>query len=641
MALAAGIFFSDHFLSDKNTVVWWLGGCLFLTVALMVWTHLRVSYRYRFVFGVFSCLSFGLVGAMLTQLEKEKVGYEWPGDNRVYIGMLEEPPVRTARSWQLTVEVEAARDTSLGWRRVGRKAIVYQIPDSTCKPLSVGDRICFYARMTGTSVQAASPVGFDYESHLVRRGIGGVSTLYPGRLMVLPADDRGSIPFRLKALLWREHIVSVFHSWQLSPDVQAVVAALTVGDKRGLSSDLKSSYNASGTSHVLALSGLHVGLLSAILLFVLSPLRRITGGRWLLVTISVCTLWLFAFLAGLSPSVVRAVCMFSFYEVAFILSENRFSGFYPLVLTTFCMLVYCPFYLFDASFQLSFVAVFSIFSFYPYLSRLINIRYGVLRFFYNAISLSFSAQLGTLPLVLYYFGAFPVYFLLANIVVTPLVLCVLLFTLLALALSCLSLLTGYLLFPLDWSVRLLNAIMEWVSSLPGAQITSVHISIVQSVLMLFSLYGLALLLSKFSFRRMVCMLFGLDMLLVSMFIDNFYHQEILLFYHKSVYIRSNHEQSKLASKHNIYKVKNLQIGLMDDARWRGLVSSDRMTLHYVYLCNGYRGKITDLLSLFNVQTVIFDSGLNEKYKKRLKKECDEFGIGYIDLSGKGSYSILL
>ena len=184
--------------------------------------------------------------------------------------------------------------------------------------------------------------------------------LYPGKLMVLPADEGVQMSLKQKALRWRERVVSVFRSWQLTPDVQAVIAALTVGDKSGLSSDLKSSYSAAGTSHVLALSGLHVGLLSAILLLVLSPLRWVRGGRWLLVGVSVCVLWLFAFITGLSPSVVRAVSMFTFYEVAFILSESRFSGFYPLVLTAFCMLVYCPFYLFDVSFQLSFVAVFSL-----------------------------------------------------------------------------------------------------------------------------------------------------------------------------------------------------------------------------------------------------------------------------------------
>jgi len=373
MALAVGIFFSDCFLSERNTVVWCLAGCLLLAVALMVWAHRNGGYRFRFTFGVLSLVAFGLLGAMLTQQEKRKVQYDWPIDEATYIGTLAEAPVRKARSWQLTLNVEAVRDSLLGWVPVDKKAVVYQMPDSTCKPLVIGDRICFNVRMSSPSVESSQSVGFDYGNHLLRSGVGGRAVLYPGKLLVLSADEGVQMSLKQNALRWRERVVSVFRSWQLSPDVQAVVAALTVGDKSGLSSDLKSSYSAAGTSHVLALSGLHVGLLSAILLLVLSPLRWVRGGRWLLVGVSVCVLWLFAFITGLSPSVVRAVSMFTFYEVAFVLSESRFSGFYPLVLTAFCMLVYCPFYLFDVSFQLSFVAVFSILFFYPYFAGLFDI----------------------------------------------------------------------------------------------------------------------------------------------------------------------------------------------------------------------------------------------------------------------------
>ena len=641
MALAVGIFFSDCFLPEGNTVVWCLAGCLLVAVALMLWSHRSGGYRFRFTFGVISVVAFGLLGAMLTQQEKRKVQYDWPADEATYIGTLAEAPVRKARSWQLTLHVEAVRDSLLGWVPVDKKAVVYQMPDSTCSPLEIGDRICFNVRMSSPSVEASPSVGFDYGNHLLRSGVGGRAMLYPGKLMVLSADEGTSISLKQKALRWRERVVSVFRSWQLTPDVQAVIAALTVGDKSGLSSDLKSSYSAAGTSHVLALSGLHVGLLSAILLLVLSPLRWVRGGRWLLVGVSVCVLWLFAFITGLSPSVVRAVSMFTFYEVAFILSESRFSGFYPLVLTAFCMLVYCPFYLFDVSFQLSFVAVFSILFFYPYFAGLFDISNRALRFVYQAVCLSLSAQLGTLPLVLYYFGAFPVYFLLANIVVTPLAVCILLFTMLSLAFSSLPFFAGWFLLPLQCSVSLLNATMEWVSGLPGAQITSIHTSVMQSALMLFGLYVLALLMSKFSFRRLACLLLTLNVLAFSVLTDSYYHKDTLLFYHKSVYLRSNREMSKLTSVHHIYKVKDLHIALMNDARWVGYSSLEKKKLHYAYLCGGFRGDIKGLSHLFDIHTIVFDSGINEKYKKRLMQECDALGINYIDLSGKGSYSILL
>ena len=124
-------------------------------------------------------------------------------------------------------------------------------------------------------------------------------------------------------------------------------------------------YSAAGVSHVLALSGLHVGILSCILLWLFYPLTYLKHGRKILAFLVVCLLWLFAFISGLSSSVVRAVVMYSLYTFASFCSEERFSGMHSLVLAAFLMLIYNPFFLFDISFQLSFTAVFSILAFYP------------------------------------------------------------------------------------------------------------------------------------------------------------------------------------------------------------------------------------------------------------------------------------
>ena len=203
--------------------MWCLAGCLLLAVALMVWAHRSGGYRFRFTFGVLSLVAFSLLGAMLTQQEKRKVQYDWPIDEATYIGTLAEAPVRKARSCQLTLNVEAVRDSLLGWVPVDKKAVVYQMPDSTCKPLVIGDRICFNVRMSSPSVEASPSVGFDYGNHLLRSGVGGKAVLYPGKLLVLSADEGVPMSLKQNALRWRERVVSVFRSWQLSPDVQAVV----------------------------------------------------------------------------------------------------------------------------------------------------------------------------------------------------------------------------------------------------------------------------------------------------------------------------------------------------------------------------------------------------------------------------------
>lgn len=126
-------------------------------------------------------------------------------------------------------------------------------------------------------------------------------------------ERAGSRGFRQQALLVRELVVRRYEEWGLDGDVLAVVSALTVGDKSDLTPELKATYSASGASHVLALSGLHIGILAGILTLLLYPLRLFPLGRSLTGVLTVLLLWAFAFLSGLSASVVRAVTMFSLY----------------------------------------------------------------------------------------------------------------------------------------------------------------------------------------------------------------------------------------------------------------------------------------------------------------------------------------
>lgn len=193
--------------------------------------------------------------------------------------------------------------------------------------------------------------GFDYGQYLQRQGISGTAIVYSGywRKLLQPSTPT----FKMQALMLREQIVKKFRTWSLEDDVLAIISALTVGDKSKLTREIKATYNAAGVSHILALSGLHIGILSMILSWLFYPLRRVCGGKWIAGFLIVGLLWGFAFLSGLSPSVIRAVTMFSAYVVASIFSEDRFSGFSALTLTAFIMLIYQPMYLFDVGFQLS------------------------------------------------------------------------------------------------------------------------------------------------------------------------------------------------------------------------------------------------------------------------------------------------
>lgn len=280
----------------------------------------------------------------------------------------------------------------------------------------------------------------------------------------------------------------------------------------------------------------------------------------------VLMLWGFAFLAGLSASVVRAVTMFTIYTLASVVSEERFSGFSALSLAAFLMLLYQPMYLFDISFQLSFVAVFSILLFYPLLSRLLHPRSKIVKYIWNILSLSMAAQLGTLPFVLYYFGAFPAYFLLANLVVAPLSICILSITLLALLLSVYTPWIGnFVAQGVDIAVRILNGAMEQIQHWSGAQITSVYISGWQAVLLSVLLLVLWQYWINRRARGLIVFLLCLNVLLVSFVVNSIKDTEDYLYLTRAgIYTKHDRQINELFAVSHIYKVNAARKSKVDD-----------------------------------------------------------------------------
>lgn len=440
----------------------------------------------------------------------------------------------------------------------------------------------------------------------------------------------------------REQIVKKFRTWSLEDDVLAIISALTVGDKSKLTREIKATYNAAGVSHILALSGLHIGILSMILSWLFYPLRRVCGGKWIASFLIVGLLWGFAFLSGLSPSVIRAVTMFSAYVVASIFSEDRFSGFSALTLTAFIMLIYQPMYLFDVGFQLSFMAVLGIFLFYPLIDSLFVVRNKIVAYLWNIISLSLAAQLATLPLILYYFGTFPVYFLLSNLVVAPIAVFILSATLLALALGVFPVAANFVVQGLDFAVRTLNEVMEQIQHWSGAQITSVYLSVWQAWLLAVAIVTLWRYVVCRSARRLIVFLLTVNVLIVSFLWKQRELPDTYIYLSRAgVYTKYDRDINELSSASCIYKVRDICIVLVDNNKWRKQKALSPLHVDYAYICRGFYGSVADLKRLFQIKQVVLDTSLEDSYREKLKRECDIYGLNYIDMSEKGSYAILL
>lgn len=264
----------------------------------------------------------------------------------------------------------------------------------------------------------------------------------------------------------------------LSDAQYAVVTAMALGDKSALTHELKDTYSKTGASHILALSGLHLGIIYALLSIL------VVGRRWQMISqvAIILSIWAFVFLVGMSASVVRSAVMLTVYALLAI-GHRRKMSVNTLAFTAIVMLLVSPKALFDVGFQMSFMAVFSILILVPLFYRPFSAEYlmthRIVNFLWGMVAVSVAAQIGVAPLIAYYFGRFSCYFLLTNFIVIPAATLILYLSL------------GTLLIPsigvvLAAIVGLLNTTLLYISTLPGATIEGLH----PSVMLTASIYGI-------------------------------------------------------------------------------------------------------------------------------------------------------
>lgn len=273
-------------------------------------------------------------------------------------------------------------------------------------------------------------------------------------------------------------------------NVYAVVAAMTLGDKSQLTKELRETYTVTGAAHVLALSGLHLSIIYTLLsLFFCRQ-------RWQIVSqvLIVISIWLFVFLVGMSSSVVRSAVMLTVYALLSLGDRNRMSV-NTLAFTAIIMLMVHPLSLFDIGFQLSFLAVLSILIWYPVFEGVIPqsflMSHRLVRWFWSLLAVSCAAQLGTAPLIAYYFGRFSSLFLITNLVVLPFAPLIIYLTLAVLFIPSLAYILVYI-------VSALNGVLNFMASIPWVSIEALHPSILQIMMIYVIIAATYLLIDRLS-----------------------------------------------------------------------------------------------------------------------------------------------
>ncbi|MDG2193369.1 MAG: ComEC/Rec2 family competence protein [Polaribacter sp.] len=346
----------------------------------------------------------------------------------------------------------------VGTTKTRGKILLHIQKDSAVNSLKIHDKIMIAADFVEVPA-VLNPHQFDYKKYLEKQGVYQqvfiknkpfVRISNPHFSIYKLADDvRSAIQKSLKKHHFKEEEL-------------AVVSALLLGQRQDISKELITDYTRAGAIHILAVSGLHVGIILLILSFVLKPLERFRNGKLLKTILIVCLLWVFAVIAGLSASVVRAVTMFTAVAIAMTFDRKTMVT-HSLIASMFILLLFKPMFLFEVGFQLSYLAVFSIVWIQPKLYVLWKPTWKLVDYFWQLFTVSTAAQLGVLPISLFYFHQFPGLFMLSNLVIIPFIGSILIGGIVVIVLSLLKILPLFVANAYGAVILAMNAFVGWIS----------------------------------------------------------------------------------------------------------------------------------------------------------------------------------
>lgn len=324
-----------------------------------------------------------------------------------------------------------------------------------------------------------NPGEFRYSNFMKNRGIRYQSYVFKDiEILSNESNSLQTVAHRLRSNLLEKYKMAGIPEREF-----AVLSALTLGEKSYLDKNLKSKFSTTGAMHVLAVSGLHVGILYVVLNFFLGFLRKRKHTRILNTIVLIITLWSFAFITGLSPSVMRACTMFSFI----VIGENlkRKTNIYnTLSLSAFILMLINPLIIYEVGFQLSYAAVTSIVFFHAKIFNLIKIENKILKYLWRLFSVSVAAQLGTFPISIYYFHQFPIYFWLSNFIVIPAAAVLIYLAICFFLVQSVPLLLSFFSWCLITSTKIMNNGIDFIDQLPYAAIENIWIDKITMLLLL-------------------------------------------------------------------------------------------------------------------------------------------------------------
>ncbi|MGY6562104.1 MAG: ComEC/Rec2 family competence protein [Luteibaculaceae bacterium] len=467
----------------------WLSAAIFIVCLCLIYlenkfprVHLRLrldgfmSFIIILMFFSFGCFVTNLNTYSLRSNSVERIIQQ--NNPSYFYAKLKETPVLKAKSIKIEVDFIAYEiDSALISDNILGKANIYLELDTLSRNLVFGDIIRIPNQLRKVE-GPKNPEEFNYARYLSFHNIYHQG-YYKSSEWLYVGNSISWFNLRQNIHKLRNYLLSLFDKYEFEKDEKAVASALILGYKHFIDYELSQSYSSTGAMHVLAVSGLHVGIVYAGIVWLLSFLGHKGIPRFLKAFIALLGLWFYAGLTGMSPSVQRAAAMFSFMIVGkyFFKSVSTYNSIFA---SAFFLLVIDPYIITQVGFQLSYLAVLGIIYFQPKIYKLLFFKNKILNQVWNITAVSIAAQLATFPLGLLYFHQFPTYFFISNLIVIPGAFVVLVTGIVMLIFTPFELIQYYIAVVLEYEIKLLNFCIKKLELLPFALIESINITIFET-----------------------------------------------------------------------------------------------------------------------------------------------------------------
>ncbi|MNQ11794.1 ComEC family competence protein [compost metagenome] len=542
------------------------------------------------------------------------------------------------------------------------KVIVNIQKDSSNNHLIIGNNIKIQTVLQQNS-PSKNPNQFDYSQYLADRQIYAQIYCQKKEILVSKTIQKNIWYYCAKL---HSRIISNLEKSNFNKAEMNVALALILGQQQEISQDIIQDYQYSGATHILSVSGLHVGFIMLFITFILKPFPNTKKGSFIKLASILISLAGFAIISGLSPSVLRSVVMFSFLAIGNHLRRNG-NIYHTLLVSILLILLFEPYFLFDVGFQLSYIALFFILWLQPILKNIYKPKNKLTVYIWEALTVSFAAQIGTLPLCLYYFHQFPGLFFVTNIIILPVLSFIMIAGILVMIIAIFTSPPLFITIIFEKSIYLLNLMIHAVASVDSFVIRGISFNLYH--LWAFSLLIISTIIwiKKPNFSKLIFLLISIitiqlaflltkietekeEELIVynernSTLISKRLGKNLVLFARDSV-IENNRNVnsylvgnsivlSKIKAIKNVLYFKNTKILIIDSSK----TFSEKIKPDVLILTQTSKINLDRILQNLQPKIVIADGSNSNSIQKYWKKSCLKKNIPFHSTKEKGYYKL--